>query len=245
LTRKENIAEEDLRTLHNVCAETSEWQFSISDPFGGKFVFQYDPAPALHKVAEQFEAHPQRSEDAINAYAKKNGLSFDEAKSKLVGKYLFYAMEYLYRQLRPTLALTLASITDRAFEATIHDLHDELGKLALIQPAISRTKAINIINEFYDRQFKTLIGETGPGSFSQWTAPELNFAIREAMTLIPDRRNRTYDNIAAILKNKFDDKAPDSGDSLRKLVKRLNINWMDLKNGKYSPSPLSAYLIDE
>jgi len=65
------------------------------------------------------------------------------------------------------------------------------------------------------------------------------------MTLIPDRRNRTYDNIAAILKNKFDDKAPDSGDSLRKLVKRLNINWMDLKNGKYSPSPLSAYLIDE
>ncbi|MDQ3821070.1 MAG: hypothetical protein M3362_25775 [Acidobacteriota bacterium] len=70
------------------------------------------------------------------------------------------------------------------------------------------------------------------GRYSQWTATELTLAVRAAIDSIPKHEKQDYDNVAARLQVTHPDKAPKTGDALRKLVGRLNLKWKDLKSGQ-------------
>ncbi|HEX8843073.1 MAG TPA: hypothetical protein VF791_00305 [Pyrinomonadaceae bacterium] len=70
------------------------------------------------------------------------------------------------------------------------------------------------------------------GRYSQWTPAELTLAIKAALRSIPEYEKKDYENVAARLKKSHPDKAPKSGDALRKLVGRLDLKWRDLKNGQ-------------
>ncbi len=70
------------------------------------------------------------------------------------------------------------------------------------------------------------------GTFSPWTKPNLERAIESAMTSLPKQSERTYDNVNAVLVKAYPKEAPTSSESLKKLVKRLEIDWKELKKGK-------------
>jgi hypothetical protein len=70
------------------------------------------------------------------------------------------------------------------------------------------------------------------GRHSQWTPSELTIAVRSALDSIPENEKKDYENVAFKLQKSHPDKAPKSGDALRKLMSRLDVNWKDLKNGQ-------------
>jgi len=71
---------------------------------------------------------------------------------------------------------------------------------------------------------------TTKGKPSEWTPLELTRAIRGIMRGLPKSR-RTYDTVAKKMQTVYGDKAPASGEALRKLVDRLELDWRSLKTG--------------
>ncbi len=214
---------------------------TFTDPFGGIFRFSYDPSALLKTLLEHFKAHPEVSASGIAAYAKERNISPDAAKTELFKKYATAAAYTLhFGQLRPTLTVAFALLADKVFLETIYDQRDRLKEKALIKPSASRTASTNKMLHAHAALFKKSMRTGGPGQQSQWTAEKLARAVLDILSTIPEVENRTYDNVAVVLKERFPDEAPESGSSLRKLVKRLGLNWKELKNGKYSSLIVSA-----
>lgn len=68
----------------------------------------------------------------------------------------------------------------------------------------------------------------GAGRPPMWTAPELAQAIATALDGLDDLK-QTYAGVATKLKEVHPERAPKSGESLRKTVKDLGIDWKRLK----------------
>lgn len=75
---------------------------------------------------------------------------------------------------------------------------------------------------------KKLFGLYDTGQRSEWTKKEMTRAVTQALRGIEPAK-RTYSAVANILKRTHSDKAPPSGDALRKLIGRFEINWKELK----------------
>ncbi len=214
---------------------------SFADPFGGAFPINYDSGPLLIVLFKYFDSHPELSQSGISSYAKARGITRDEAKNELLMKYAIAAAYHLhFRQLIPTLSQAFAVAADKVFLEVIYNERDRLKEKALIKPKASRTAATNRVLRTHATLFKRSMKAGGPGQQSQWTAEKLARAVLDILSTIPEVENRTYSNVAAALKERFPDEAPESGSSLRKLVKRLGLNWKELKNGKYSSLIVSA-----
>jgi hypothetical protein len=71
-------------------------------------------------------------------------------------------------------------------------------------------------------------GRKGRGHFSQWSSTELTAAIQGILALL-SRQDRTYEKVTEVLKTVYGDKAPDSPEALRKLLKRFGLSWRKLK----------------
>jgi hypothetical protein len=71
-------------------------------------------------------------------------------------------------------------------------------------------------------------GRKGRGQFSQWTSTELASAIQGTLALLP-KQDRSYTKVTEVLKIIYGDRAPDSPEALRKLLKRFGLNWRGLK----------------
>jgi hypothetical protein len=69
------------------------------------------------------------------------------------------------------------------------------------------------------------------GNPSEWSPLELTKAISGIMRGM-DQRLRTYTKVAERMRAIYGDKAPPSGDALRKLVERFKLDWMKLKSGQ-------------
>ncbi len=67
-----------------------------------------------------------------------------------------------------------------------------------------------------------------PGRQSQWDRLELMEAMKAVLNLLPEQ-GHTIANAAARLKETHPDKAPESGDALRMIMRRQGISWRDLK----------------
>lgn len=68
------------------------------------------------------------------------------------------------------------------------------------------------------------------GRGAQWKRAELARAILAELRAL-SKRDRTYSRVASALEKKYGTKAPVSGDGLRKMLERLELDWSDLKNG--------------
>jgi hypothetical protein len=68
------------------------------------------------------------------------------------------------------------------------------------------------------------------GQPSEWNARELTLAIKGIVKDLP-KQLRTYDKVAKEMQKDYADIAPASGEALRKLVERFDLNWRELKSG--------------
>ena len=68
-----------------------------------------------------------------------------------------------------------------------------------------------------------------PGTRSKWTAITLSREVRAALAELRLSRLHTLESVAEVLKKKHPDKAPKSGEALRKLLARLKVDWRRLK----------------
>jgi len=69
----------------------------------------------------------------------------------------------------------------------------------------------------------------GAGRLPMWGAAELSLAIAQAMQRIPTNEEITYDSVVATMREMIPERAPFSGESLRKMLKPLGISWKKLK----------------
>jgi hypothetical protein len=67
------------------------------------------------------------------------------------------------------------------------------------------------------------------GRPSGWNKENLANAIRAALTTLPRPKQRTLANVATILKDAYGKQAPESGESLRKMIERVGLDWKALK----------------
>ncbi len=66
------------------------------------------------------------------------------------------------------------------------------------------------------------------GHYSPWTKYKLTNAVRRSLRALP-KSERTYGNVASLLKNTHGEQAPASGESLRQLMRRFEVDWKTLK----------------
>ncbi len=75
------------------------------------------------------------------------------------------------------------------------------------------------------------VKKTGPAA--GWSNTELEREVAEILRELPEQQ-RTYTVAAEKLKQRYGSRAPDSGEALRKMLKRLQIDWAGLKAGRVS-----------
>jgi hypothetical protein len=66
------------------------------------------------------------------------------------------------------------------------------------------------------------------GRPSKWNSLDLSQAIADAMAELADGQC-TYNKVAEKMRKKYGDRAPKSGESLRKMVRLLEVDWMRIK----------------
>jgi hypothetical protein len=81
-----------------------------------------------------------------------------------------------------------------------------------------------------------------PRPRARWTQAEIDRAVRLVFSSLKNEA-RTYERVAEILLEKYPDKAPTTGDALRKLLERLEINWKELKR-TVKASEVSVFKVD-
>jgi hypothetical protein len=117
-------------------------------------------------------------------------------------------VEFLSEKLKDAEMKLTISFPDR-------EVHDYLARLYYHTPTIEKQPP-------------------GPGQPSQWNGRDLYHAvIGTAWTLHKENRKLNLDNAAELLKKKYPDKAPPSGNALRVLLQRFNIDWKSIKNAQY------------
>jgi hypothetical protein len=136
-----------------------------------------------------------------------------------------------------------AATIDRAFqeilvEATLDEAMSTLSDIIHFYLNYFRIESIDmkeVLREHTraaEARLKERLDLRGPGRRSEWTRLDLTNAVSEALKELPKKREQTYNHIARVLKEKYPDKAPESGDSLRKTLKRFEINLKELKIGR-------------
>jgi hypothetical protein len=91
-----------------------------------------------------------------------------------------------------------------------------------------------IIDDHIERtteRLKRIFQITTKGKPSGWTALELTRAITGIGRTMPNSQ-RTYNAIAKRMRIIYGEKAPASGEALRKLAERLGLDWKTLKSGQ-------------
>ncbi len=80
-------------------------------------------------------------------------------------------------------------------------------------------------------RLKRSLGIPKKGQASKWSGVELSLAIKGVIQEHP-KLPRTYAAIAKRLNVNYGDKAPATGEALRKLIQRYGLNWKTLKSGQ-------------
>jgi hypothetical protein len=122
--------------------------------------------------------------------------------------------EWLVDTIRESLALLLS---DASSAALIEVGLSQWGKQGALQMHL----------EVLERLLRARL-KIGDGRQPRWTAAELWQAIVTAMESLPESR-RTYPGVAKKLQEMHPDRAPKSGESLRKTVEALELNWKKAK----------------
>jgi hypothetical protein len=101
---------------------------------------------------------------------------------------------------------------------------------------MSREKLASLIiqdrNKEMGAEIRESLGvEATRGKHSQWTGLGLTLALRGIVKELK-RQRRTYAVVAEKMQKGYGNKAPASGEALRKLLKHHEIDWADIKNAE-------------
>lgn len=99
----------------------------------------------------------------------------------------------------------------------------EMGLSPLTKPAVHAD-----MMQLADKVLRVRLGMK-QGRAPMWSAAQLSEAIIGAMVSLPVGTKITYDSVVEALREHHRDRAPHSGESLRKMVKDLQLEWKALK----------------
>jgi hypothetical protein len=163
---------------------------------------------------------------------------------------LFLKDETQHHQIAATVGASMPHFANQAqadawFEQTIKTfckgyrqaVIDALGSLlaaasgiALIELGLSPLDKQAILGDHIIYAEKLIRRQLGlrPGR-APWRASELYISILRAMQSMPTNEKITYDNVASSLRKSHPDRAPHSGEALRKMLKEMKVEWKHLK----------------
>lgn len=110
----------------------------------------------------------------------------------------------------------------------IHFTLNELGLDSIDLRGQAKAHARNTQKLVLDR-----MGVQKAGRAPQWQKYELGRAVVAILRKMP-KKEQTYKTVAERLREQYGDKAPKSGDALRKMLEGHELDWQGLKNGLYS-----------
>lgn len=99
----------------------------------------------------------------------------------------------------------------------------EMGLSPLSKPAVHAD-----MMQLEDKVLRVRLGMK-QGRAPMWSAAQLSEAIVGAMVSLPTGTKITYDSVVEAIREHHRDRAPHSGESLRKMVKDLQLEWKALK----------------
>jgi hypothetical protein len=99
----------------------------------------------------------------------------------------------------------------------------EMGLSPLTKPAV-----LADMMQLADKVLRVRLGMK-QGRAPMWSAAQLSEAIIGAMVTLPAGMKITYDSVIEAIREHHPDRAPHSGESLRKMVKDLQLEWKALK----------------
>jgi hypothetical protein len=111
-------------------------------------------------------------------------------------------------------------------------LLNDASSLALVEQSLSPFDKEAILRDhlaFAEKLIRRQL-KMDAGRPRQWTAIELSVVIDQVMRQLKPRE-RNYDGVAKKLQEVQPQRAPASGESLRKLVKFYRVNWKRIKQG--------------
>jgi hypothetical protein len=134
------------------------------------------------------------------------------------------AFEYAVKHMDQVLGAALMRIRSEAF-----DVATRSTKIV----KVTGLEVHGALLKIEDQEARERLNIRSPGQTSRWTVNELAGAVQEALESLP-AHEKTYPKVAALLKKSHPEKAPPSGQALRKLLQRKEIDWWKFKRGHYS-----------
>lgn len=139
-----------------------------------------------------------------------------------IKKRVEHAFDYTVRHLAQVINTALKRVRSEAVDSSARAVGRTRGGRLTTHKAVLREE---------DQQAKERLGFKQRGQKSKWNKDELARAVIEACDTLPPE-TRTYGRVCSVLKERYPDKAPKSGDSLRKLLISNGLVWEVLKAGK-------------
>lgn len=93
---------------------------------------------------------------------------------------------------------------------------------------LSKSAAHADLMQLADKVLRVRLGMK-QGRAPMWSAAQLAEAVVAAMVSVPTGVKITYDSVVEVMREHHPDRAPHSGESLRKMVKEAQLEWKELK----------------
>jgi len=146
-----------------------------------------------------------------------------------VNKRIEHAFDYTVRHLHQVIDAALKRVRSEAIDAAARAVGKTRGGRLTIHKALLRDEEL---------QAKARLGLKPRGRKSKWNQKELARAVVEAFGALPPK-DRTYESVCLVLKERHPDKAPKSAAALKKLIPRHGLVWKALKGDSITDTSLS------
>ncbi|HEV7378024.1 MAG TPA: hypothetical protein VGN95_25310 [Pyrinomonadaceae bacterium] len=185
----------------------------------------YFELPVLGKL------DPRLANDVCNIdlFLKKGDADYEISSSFGASVPVFETQEKANAWYNRTVDIFSAHVS-MALTAALRLLIMDAGRLALYEAKLMPYGLKAILRDHLS--FEELIvrdrWKMETGRPRKWAATDLTTVISEAMNNLK-KAKRTYPGVAEYLQKKYPERAPKNGESLRKMVRDLEIPWMELK----------------
>ncbi len=223
----ERLVSED---LDRRCSEADAliWKISISG-ITGDLEGTYDPQPAMDWLEEIFKSNYQPSPDEVSGYVAQHNVHERAARAAL--------REAWAKEKAAQARLILHTIITKTLRDELYLLvSDEVPRRILSESASLRY--LEKLDRWAMQRRTVLLKEREGivehrGRKADWTKGELSKAIEKLTTdfVKEHYRSPVLRDLADALTSQHPDKTPLSGDALRLKLKRLKINWKEIKTG--------------
>lgn len=228
---------------------TWEWKYAIKDEQGARG-FHINKKEALDNFSKYFDKYlPSGNTEfsrIVTSIMENDGVTQTVAEERAwrahqnaVDVHAQAAFEHFSRQFLKVMNDFYQAVQMLAISQALDELRSMPFTLKgetceLVFKHADRNLLQRDVMGFMVASTKDMTGRKGPGQHSPWTSEMITKATQGAVELLRQTGERpTYDNINKVLKEHFGDRAPESGEALRKLLKRLGLNLKAMITGEY------------